>query len=50
MNAMESWFETVSTALLHYVRTPLFVLAAVFAVILALTVAFAVYEIKYDRP
>ena len=50
MNAMESWFETVSYALLHYVRTPLFVLAAVFAVILALTVAFAVYEIRHDRP
>ena len=49
MNAMDNWFETVSTALLHYVRTPVFVLAAVFAVILALTVAFAVYEIKHDR-
>ena len=47
---MENWFETVSTALLHYVRTPVFVLTAVFTVILALTVAFAVYEIKHDRP
>ena len=41
--------KIISSALLHYVRTPVCVLAAVFAVISAVTITLAIREIRNDR-
>lgn len=48
MNRMNTWYEIINTGLFHHVSTPFIVLAVVFALIVATTVAFAVYEIKHD--
>lgn len=45
---MSNWFETINTALFHSVRTPFFVLVAVFAVIATAIILFAVRELKHD--
>ena len=47
---MSLWIETVNSALFNNVKTPFFILAAVFALILILTIAFAVHESKNDIP
>ncbi|MGN0448667.1 MAG: hypothetical protein ACI4GC_08995 [Acutalibacteraceae bacterium] len=47
---MSLWIETVNSALFNNVKTPFFILATVFAVILILTIAFAIYENKNDIP
>lgn len=46
---MNGWFETVSSAVLQYNRAPLFVLGALFALTVVLTVMFAAREIGHDR-
>lgn len=48
MKAMSPWIETINSALYNYIKTPLFILIAVFAVILILTIAFAIHEIRND--
>ena len=48
MNPVNDWFETVSTAVLQYEKTPLIIFGTLFAVIVILTVAFAVHEIRND--
>ena len=48
MNIMNAWYELINTGLFHHVSTPFIVLVVVFALIVAATVAFAVYEIKHD--
>ena len=45
---MNPWIETINSALFNHVKTPLFVLVAVFAVIVVLTIAFAIHEIRHD--
>lgn len=45
---MSPWIETVNSALLNNIKTPLLILLAVFVVILILTIAFAIHEIKND--
>ena len=45
---MNAWYDIINTSLFHHVSTPFIVLAVVFALIVAATVAFAVYEIRHD--
>lgn len=45
---MNDWYELINSALLHHIKTPLFALAVLFVVIAALTIAFAVHEIRHD--
>ena len=45
---MESQIEAVNYAVFHYVRNEFFLLAAVFALIIGLTVAFVIREIRHD--
>ena len=45
---MNAWIEVVNFALLNYIKNSFWVLVAVFAAILAATIAFAIYEIKND--
>lgn len=45
---MNDWINVINSALFHSVRTPFFALIVLFAVILALTIAFAVHEIRHD--
>ena len=48
MNRVNTWFETVSAALLHYVRMPLLILLVLFVAIVVLTAVFTVREIRND--
>ena len=41
-------FNTVNSAIFQYVKTPFFALVAIFAIVVVLTVVFAVREIKND--
>ena len=45
---MNDWIEFVNTAILNYVKTPLFILTAVFAVITVTAIVLAVHEIRND--
>ena len=40
--------EVISSAILHYVRTPLFAIIACFVAIVVVAVVLAVHEIKND--
>ena len=48
MFVMESRIETVSYAVFHYIRNEFFILIAVLALLIAVTAAFVIHEIRHD--
>ena len=47
---MNDWIEIVNSAVFNSVKTPFYILLAVFIMIVLLTAVFVVHEIKNDTP